>query len=219
MAYPRRRYSRYSRYNRRRYTNRSRYTRSNRRFTRKKVYNRPFLAKRLGYPALSTSSLTAVTQLTNNGSVLQLSFNLAQAVQYTDFTNLYNEYKIRAVSVRFIPLANVSNLAESAFNQLIYTAIDVNGEVSTPTQDQIRQYSTVKYSPYNRIHKRYFYPRPSISDNMVLPGKQPWLSTSFTNPTQYQSLLISPPVIPDLTTQTPIYKVECTYYLSFRTTK
>ena len=197
--YRRRRYSyrrRYRNYNRRRYT-RSRYTRY-----KKSPYNRVFMAKRLAQPRdINENSL--VTEVLNNGDPIELQFDLAGAQEYTDFTNLYNEYKIRAVKVSFIPLANVSNMEQSAFSPLLYSAIDTNGNTSgSLTSDQIRQYQTVKWTPYNRIHSRYFYPRPGVAttgsgslvdEQMTPSGKQPWVNTTFTG-LKYRSLLIAPPL-------------------------
>lgn len=222
--YRRRRYPyrrRYRNYNRRRYT-RSRYTRY-----KKSPYNRVFMAKRLGYPTVETVSQDDYTQILNNGDTQYLKFSLWNVVQQSDFTGLYNEFKIRAVKVSFIPLANVSNMEQSAYSNLIYSAIDVNGGIDSLSRDAIRQYQTVKWTPYNRIHSRYFYPRnpigdddPDRSSSVVLPGKQPWIST--VNP-QYRvnhyGLYISPPVIEGIDPTEPIYQVECTYYLSFRGTK
>lgn len=211
------------RYRRRRYPRRRRqYTRTRRRYTRyarptKSPYTKVHLVKRLGLPRLYNTP-EPVDHLLNDGDSLNLAFNLANVSAYEDFTALYNEYKIRAVKVSFIPLANVSTMESSAYSNLIYSAIDINGEItSQPSRDQIRQYSGCRWSPYNRIHSRYFYPRPLV-DGKTISGKQPWLSTA-NSIGSYYSLLVSPPVIPGIDSTEPIYKVECTYYLSFRTTK
>lgn len=216
----RRRYNRYSRYRR--------YPRSTRRYTRrryptrrfkKSVYNQPFLSKRLG-TIYNTHQTVQTSEILNNGEGFAAAFRLDNVQDYQDYTNLYNEYKIRAVSVKFIPLANISNLAESTYSQLLYTAIDINGASSSVSESQIRQYQTVRYTPYNRIHKRYFFPRTRLSATSgagTISGKQPWLSTTQYT-TNYHSLLVVPPTIPGIDATEPIYKVEVMYYLSFRST-
>lgn len=213
MAFYRRRYSRYSR---RRFTSRTRYRRNYTRKTRfkKSVYNKPTLVKRLGLPATgSTSNAPTISQILNNGSTHELVFKLESVTSYHDLVSLYNEFKLRAVKISFIPLVNMTSMAQSSFAHVMYSAIDINGQQDS-TPDQIKQYQSVKWSPYNRIHSRYFYPRTTI-DNKVIPGKQPWLSTQSYN-RKYYSLLIAPPTLPGVPTTDPIYRIECTYYLSFR---
>lgn len=220
------------RYRRRRYTYRRRpyrrtYRRTyntRRRYNRKSVYNKVQLVKRLGM----VRGTSGADHLVNDGASKIITFSLDLTSASDDFTRLYNEYKIRAVKVSFIPLANVSTLDESAYSSLFYSAIDINGvDVNTPapTRAELREYQGVKWTPYNRIHSRYFFPKPSLFGDFphtysiaTLGGKQPWISTKFPA-ISYQSLLISPPEIQGLDPSTHIYKVECTYYLSFRNTK
>lgn len=233
MAYTRRRYTVRKRYGTR--TRKSTGYRSygRRRFVRripKSPYVKTHMVKRLGAPVNHADSLP-IYNIPNPASAgsgnatYVLNFNLENCTEYTDFTNLYNEYKIRAVSVSFIPQFNVSTAQESAYSSLIYSVIDVNGpeNLSIPTLDDIRQYSTVRWSPYNRIHKRYFFPRSAIAgqtvlSNTVLPGRQPWISTSVPQ-NLYRSLYVNVANVPSLSTGEPIYKIETTYYLSFKGTK
>lgn len=228
MAYfGRRRYysSRYSakkKYSgRRRYYRRYRFQYRN----RKSPYVRPHMVKRLGNPTVDGSISNRFTQVLNNGETQYLKFMLNSINGPQDFFYTYNEYKIRAVKVSFIPLANISNLAQSSYASLLYSALDINGGGENITRDDIRQYQTVKWTPYTRIHSRYFYPRNPIHDsntstgsNLILPGKQPWISTESRSVLHY-GLYISPPEVPGLDPTEPIYQIECTYYLSFRGTK
>lgn len=217
--YGRRRYYRYRYPAKKKSNGRPRY---NRRYrfqyrNRKSVYNQVRLIKRLGHPIVNDSQPTAYTQVLNDGAPRQLLFQLNAVTANTDFSELYNEYKIRAVKVSFIPLANVSNMQQSAYSKLIYSAIDTNGGAPL-SHDQIRQYNTVRWSPYNRIHSRYFYPRAQINSS-TLSGKQPWFSTDNNDGEQYRALIISPPTIDGIPSTEPIYTIECTYYLSFRGTR
>lgn len=222
--YRRRRYGRYRRSRRRRYaTNRRRYAR-----VQKSPYTKVHLAKRLGsgFNAQASNEGEPITQILNDGQPIQVTFRLNDVVNYTEFTQLYNEYKIRAVKISLIPLANVSNMQSSAYSHLIHTAIDINGLASSQlTRDNIRQYSTVRWSPYNRIHSRYFFPRMRVDSRsnlspgtVTMSGKQPWSNISYST-NNYYSLLISPPTIPDIDSDDPIYTLEVMYYMSFRGTR
>lgn len=222
-------YNGYNRYNR--YPYRRRYTpvryNPNNNLNQVSPYNKVHMVKRLGAVNQGTGN-QAPTEILNNGQFLQFNFMLARVAGNSDFINLYNEYKIRAVKVSFIPLANVSNMQSSAYSNLIYSAIDTNDFPGTSLSlTDLRQYNTAKWSPYNRIHSRYFYPRVNLTtpeegsttpNSLVLPGEQPWISTNDSG-ARYHSLLVIPPVIDGIDATDPIYRIECTYYLSFRGTR
>lgn len=179
-------------------------------------------------PGSAADPRTPYTQVVNNGTTQYLRFNLSNVTAFSEFVSLYNEFKIRAVKISFIPLANVSNMDQSAYASLMYSAIDVNGGSDIIPREELRQYNNVKWTPYNRIHSRYLYPRNPIHDSygtsapqLVLSGKQPWISTHQVTgqDVAHYGLYISPPVIDGIDPSEPIYQVECTYYLSFRGTR
>lgn len=212
------RYSRFSRYRRRTtFRRRRRYIRA----SKKKVYNRNFISKRLGIPTnLSVSPTVGVSQLINPApgttQEMILGFSLHRVENYTDYTNLYDQYKIRGVKISFIPLANITDSSTGQYSQLLYSTYDFNSMVSTPTLSLIRQNQYVKWTPYTRIHKRYFHPRFSSDDGQSV-GIQNWMPVDNSNRMHY-SLIISVPNIPSVGTGEAIYRIECTYYLSFRMT-
>lgn len=205
------------RYPQRRRGTRRRYSRYTR-YPQKNVYLQPFITKRLGLAYNSTTSTANYQQVLNDGNGFMLTFKLNEVANHDDYFRLYDQFKIRAVQIKFIPLANVSSLAESTYSNLLYTAVDLNAEAGAISQHKIRQYQTVKYTPYNEIHTRYFYPRINIISDTTLSGTQPWLGTNQDN-RDYYSLLVVPPTISGLSSSDPIYKLEVMYYLSFRSPK
>lgn len=189
----------------------------------KSAYDKVHLVKRYG-SIINQDGNTPVEYLNNPATdqSFRFIFRLSAVTGHTDFTALYDQYKIRAVKVSFIPMANITTANESGFASLIYSTYDFNGASTTPTRDEIREYQYCKWSPYGKIHKRYFFPRTiesaSGTGNSTKVGPQNWLSTAYDN-ALYYSLLVNVSNVPSIAADEPIYKVEVKYYLSFKTTK
>jgi len=190
----------------------------------KSKYDQVHLVKRFG--SLMTGSSTVVTTINNpfDNQSYKFYFRLDAVTAYQDFTNLYDMYKIRAVKVSFIPVANITTASESGYASLIYSTYDFNGPLggAPPNKDQIREYQYCKWSPYGKIHKRYFFPRitDTTSDTGVSTkvGPQNWISTA-NHAAPYYGLLVNVSNVPSIPEDEPIYRVEVKYYLSFKNTK
>lgn len=193
----------------------------------KSAYDKVHVVKRYGLIMTGTGT-PVFTEGINNPTTDQsyrFYFRLSAVAGYKDFTALYDLYKIRAVKVSFIPMANISTSTESGYASLIYSTYDFNGESSNPTKDEIREYQYCKWSPYNKIHKRYFFPRTTEfisgttgSGLSTKVGPQNWLSTN--NPDiSYHGLLVNVSNVSSVDVDDPIYKIEVKYYLSFKNTK
>lgn len=96
-------------------------------------------------------------------------WNLASIPGYTEFSAMYDFYKINAVSVRFIPISNVNLSGNSTleiqttyYNRFI-SVIDYNDRGVPTSLDDLRQYSNCRVSPNNVVHKRFLHPRPTIA--------------------------------------------------------
>lgn len=192
----------------------------------KSAYDKVHLVKRFGLIMTGTGTPVFIEGLNNPATdqSFRFYFRLSAVAGYQDFTALYDQYKIRAVKVSFIPVANITTATESGYASLIYSTYDFNGESSNPTKDEIREYQYCKWSPYGRIHKRYFFPRTTefisgtSSGLSTKVGPQNWISTN--NPDiAYHGLLVNVSNIPSIDIDEPIYKIEVRYYLSFRNTK
>lgn len=188
----------------------------------KSKYDQVHLVKRFG-SAINDILGTPTLEYINNPATDQsyrLIFRLNAVTAYQDFTALYDMYKIRAVKVSFIPIMNITTATESGFASLIYSTYDFNGPTTStaPSKDQIREYQYCKWSPYGRIHKRYFFPRTVENPNGTKVGPQNWISTSASD-VPYYGLLVNVSNIPSINIDEPIYKIEVKYYLSFKNTK
>ena len=192
----------------------------------KSKYDQVHLVKRYG--SLVDRDGNPVEYIANPASSQSYSFyfRLQNVTGYTDFTNLYDQYKIRAVKVSFIPMVNVTTADQSGYASLIYSTYDFNGTDINPTRNQIREYQYCKWSPYGKIHKRYFFPRTIESVSGLAPsgsttkvGPQNWISTASPE-VRYHGLLVSVANVPSIVDEDiPIYKIEVKYYLSFKNTK
>lgn len=173
----------------------------------------------------------------------QYTFNLSDVPGYTEFTALFDFYKINAVKVRFIPmfsasvfsayittgpLSNYSNFetptTTNPSSLRLFTCIDYNSSGAL-TVAEIREYNNCKYSTYLKGHKRYIKPKFDLdtrASNGAQTGKNPWVATA--SPTQvYNSLICglttSEFATSQITSNDILYKVEAVYYLSFKATK
>lgn len=222
-----------------------------RRMTRKRVYRRKYT--RGGRRKINTNTYyfkrktnfvydwlnqVAISQLvqgaTGAPTAYNIGFRLQDVPSYTDFTNVYDSYRIRAVKVNLIPIGNISSSNEPGaltgppgnYAVRCFSAFDPNNDGvgitgSNPVQ-QIQQYQNSKWTPYNRIHKRYIKPKIMVSAAGPTPtntyvniaGKQPWNQCADLGARVHYGL---PIVVDDsgFTAGSTTYKIECTYYMQF----
>lgn len=167
----------------------------------------------------SLGTIVAATAANQYGGSV---FSLDQVPNYTDFTNLYDFFKIKAIKISFIPLSNVTLGSSSTntytnYNNRIFTVIDYN-DAGTPTSiDELREYSNCKWSPNNKIHKRYFSPNPladATDDSTISLQYKPWVPTTNYNLDYYAIKWAientdSGPTVPK-------YKIEAKFYMAFK---
>lgn len=127
-----------------------------------------------------------------------LNFSLIDLPNYADLTNLFDFYRIKAISFKVIPgfTETVTNETTTtptsfAFNigaGRIFTAIDYNDSSNPATVNEVREYGNCKTSQFSKGHRRYFKPMILSSDNFALRNK--WISTSDVN-VQYYGLKLA----------------------------
>jgi len=91
-------------------------------------------------------------------TIFTYRFNLTQLSSYTEFTNLFDFYRIKGVKITFYPPSNVA--ATGVVNMPIgefYSIID-NNDSAVPTAADMLEYPTLRRTYFNRPHKRYFKP-------------------------------------------------------------
>lgn len=216
-------------YRKRRYTRR-------RRTGRKRAWRRNF--KTRNYRRTKSGTLHQFVRFVNRGTVNcttgtsstfgTLSFKLSDVPTVTDFSNLYDQYRIKAVKVSFIPVTNVTFRSNSsdlavvgtAMSDRFFTVLDFNDTTNPTSINAMREYKNCKWTPYTRIHKRFFYPKPleEMSGNIPAnPIGNPWVPTAFNNVDYYG--LKWGFEHPSTIATGSYFTIECKYYLQLRQPK
>jgi len=111
-----------------------------------------------------------------------LTFRLNQLPDFTDFTNLYDQYKICAVKVEIIPQFDTNTqigvgtvpTASHIMSQNFHI-IDYDDAVVPTDINQLMQHQNLKRTPCNRVIKRFLKPKfaDRIFSNGIIDGFRP----------------------------------------------
>lgn len=167
------------------------YKRSKRKYPRRKrVYKRTFKRKTRGrtnkiYSFKRTFESAQIVCNASAGVTGAFSLALADVPGASDFTNLFDQYRICGVKINMVPVYDAA--LSSAINKFaMFSVIDYN-DYNTITMNQALEYQNVKRSTSVSGHRRYFKPRIAIqqtdysNNSFVASYKPPWISTDDTN--------------------------------------
>lgn len=159
------------RYSRRRYRPRARkYTLTRRRF------DEGGIIRRLAPTRLPRGMITGVHHFKRTfqgsgisaaaaGNVLgALTFKFNQIPNYTEFTNLFDEYRINMIKVEFVPNFTGSDVNPATTAVAVpnfHTVIDHDSAASPANLDELLQYPNYKRTRGQSIHKRIW--RPTVT--------------------------------------------------------
>lgn len=151
-------------------------------------------------------------------------FALADVPGSTDFTNMFDKFRIKYVKISFIPKSNVTVPSgtlgtRSIYDTLIYTAVDTDFVTVPSSIADILQRQNVKWSPNNVVHKRFFRPRYPVT-SVIVDAKQ-WMRTDSTGPNNLWSGL-QVAVEGESSRSDPgavLYQVVATYYIQCKNPK
>lgn len=125
------------------------------------------------------------------------SFSLNDLPTVTDFTALFDMYKIYGIKLSFIPTGNSAILsAVSGNSQAIgfnrfSTTVDYDDVTPPVSEDEILQYNFLKTTAGIKPHKRYFKPKVltetyrSALTTAYNPGSSKWMDLSQTDVPHY----------------------------------
>lgn len=148
---------------------------------------------------------------------------------WSEFSALYDSYKINALKVMFIPVSDQIYTFSSSGTPTTYhsqydfrflSCIDYNDRSAPATLNVIREYDNCKLTPNNRIHKRYFKPSFTLdventAQSAIMPNKyKPWLSTSAGD-VEFYALKYGFEHQTN-TASVPAYRIEIKVYMSFK---
>lgn len=148
------------------------------------------------------------------------NFSLVDLPSYTEFTSLYDMYKINAVKLTFLPQVT-NSISSGAVNNpnassRFFSVIDYNDGSAPTSIDELRQYHSCRMTPILRKHKRYIM-KPKILDSNGF-SISPWMSTASPS-ANYYGLKIAVEPMDSTSTTTMIYTVEAKIYMSFKQVK
>lgn len=165
------------------------------------------------YPA----SLSVAAAATNFQGV---AFTLGDLPDVTDFTALYDQYKILGVKVQWLPRGNSSELATAGNISRFFSVIDRDDDATPSSIDQLCQYESLKVTNSTSLHKRYFKPsvRREIATGLGTTASEvamsPWIDVTNTNVKHYGCKIAVQG--PNAVGTQIFYDAMVTMYLAFR---
>lgn len=210
--------SRFKRFRSRRFTRRRSTRRRSLRIKRSiRAHGRVMTFKRMS----SSNDVVMSTDSLGNYSV-GVQFTLADLPNYTEFTSLFQSYRIKKVVVRYIPLNGSSGVsgtggALSLNTGLCATVIDYN-DASTATLAALQEFRTCKIWNMYRQHSRTIYPK--VANEVYISGvstgysdgSNPWCSTNSASIPHY-GFKVSIGAAP---ASVAIGRLQYTYYIQVR---
>lgn len=155
-----------------------------------------------------------------------MQFRLGNVQNASDFTNLYDQYRIRGVKVLIIPLSDSSTSQSSGFLPTLYWARDGDSAASTPaTEANLRERQDCKTLRLTGPKSIYIKSPKIITDAEVQGGvsllskvESPgWIDCNDVN-VMHNGLVMWFKNVDLRAAPTTItaFRFECTYYLEFR---
>lgn len=165
---------------------------------------------------------------TANDVFQALNFTLSQVPSYTDFTTLYDQYRINGIKWTLIPRGNTAEItaasgASTVFQGQstgVFSAIDYDDNTAPTSINQLCEYQNMKMTRATQLHSRYLKPRvnttgiTNIGTGVTGPmmNTRGWLDCDFINVPHFGlKLALQQAVNYNLT-----YDVKIDFYLAFK---
>jgi len=178
-----------------------------------------------------SASITAAGVATGISNAYQ--FTLDSLPNYTEFTALYDLYKINGIKLSFVPSASEyinsttsSVTAQNGF-QRFNTVLDFDDTSVPVSENELLQYASLKTTPGWATHSRYFKPRVNtvvegiVGATLGSASTAPkWIST--LNPEVEHlgiKVFVPPPIAGSSIGAAITYTVYATYYITCRNVK
>lgn len=164
-----------------------------RRFRRLRIARPRKLRQTYSFKQMVTLTPITLSQ-TSNETYFAFSFRAADMANISEFQSLFDQFRINAVRINFIPSYNVGFQSSATSGSLpipyIYTVVDYD-DANVPTSiPQLQQYQSLKTKMFSRPHHRYFKPKCNsaalITSSSTSFGFQsmraPWIDVSNPGP-------------------------------------
>lgn len=167
-----------------------------------------------------------LTQLgsSNAGAVLGgYNFTLSQLPNYTEFTNLFDSYRINKILVKFIPSHNSSDVgAGGQYIPNFHTILDYNDSTAPASLNAMYEYQNWRMSRGVSAHKRIWTPASldSVATTAGVASSNPtykqWISTSSADIPHYG---LKYGIEPSVALNDIVWSVYVTMYFSCKSVK
>lgn len=150
---------------------------------------------------------------------------------YTEFTNLYDQYKINGIKISFVPSTNsyitsgVSGVtAPNGFSRFS-SALDFDDSTTPATENVLLQYGSLRTTPGWKTHSRYF--KPKIREAAVVDTttgaltaatvrSNVWLDCDRPDVEHYGLKVFCPMPVNTTVSASITYSVYVTMYMAFK---
>lgn len=208
---------------------------------RAKIPAKVHMYKRLGTAATIQNSTVAGTLNVVNSQIIttgtpiadtygyqfgaSMEFKLNNVIDPTDFTSLYDRYKIKGVKVKITPLQNVSTAAGTGILPMLCYALDFDDSAVPTSYEDVARKGFAKTKTLGRAISIYVKPKLSseiFSGNVLSPGyginKPMWIDcNSSTVPHYGIKMWFRNALLPGNSSGAlQAFRVESTYYLALR---
>lgn len=138
------------------------------------------------------------------------SFSLADVPNATEFTTLYDQYKITGIQFKLYPRFN--SVDQNLSGGRIWTVLDYDDSNLPATINELCQYQNVKCTNTSQIHSRYLKPKFNLTTGSAnVPQSKFWIDVASTS-VPYRGIkgIIEP------TSASVAYDCKLTYYLAMK---
>lgn len=169
-------------------------------------------------------SVNAIALTNTIDTLTGFQYALNQLPNYTEFTSLYDEYRIKYIKVEFLPkfdsvvMPDVTGVTNTARMGYLFSAVDYDDSSSPSSLETILQYQTMKRTKTSDVHSRYW--SPCTAKEYYVSGvssgygreKAPWLDCESVSVPHYGLKIAGQLPGPG----TVYYDAHVTYHLQFR---
>lgn len=184
-----------------------------RRLYRRKIMRRPMTKRRPIHTFKRTIVADAIS-VAPGGATGGLTWKLDDLDNYTEFTNLFDQYRLIAVKCEFrTGFTDNPITASTVFMPEMYSAIDRNDATAPANVAEIVQYETLKRKRLTSPMKRYFRLNTlqELTDSAVGVKFNQWIDTATPDVEHYGLKYIIDPI-----NGADTYSVIPTYTLYFQ---
>lgn len=190
-----------------------------------KVRRQVHIFKRSTYLGNITASISALGVPTPVGNAY--AFSLSQLPNVSDFTNLFDQYKITGAKLQITPatsegiLSPLSGTAQPLGFSRVHSVIDYDDTSAPTSEDQLLEYGSHKSTAPFQTHTRFIKPKVlqevyrSTLGTAYAPKSGQYLDVAYPDIPHYgMKVWVSAPNTNPGTAQSITYKVYLTLYIT-----